>query len=154
MVDWLDGDEFGVKDIDTQSLRENLIEKFKKCRDDQVRNLGIRLEEAFIVGSVARGDASKGMSDIDIIIVLTSDEVGNMNPKFDVATANIAKCLEDEWQLFATQNMLNWITGADIMNFRDDEVDEIAFMFGRDTRTNENFESEYIYDILGDEFHR
>lgn len=154
MVDWLEGDDFGVSDIDVVELRQNLMRVFKQCEHEEDRGLAIEIENAFIVRSVARGTASKTLSDVDIVVQFTSDKVGNMNPEFDLATTHVAKCMEDNWQEIATPNMMKWITSIDIIPVKSENLTELVWRFGQDTRTGENFTSEYIYDILEDEYYK
>jgi len=154
MVDWLEGENFGVKDIDIEELRENIQETFRKCEHEEDRDLGIYIEEAYIVGSVARNDASKGMSDVDIVLQFASEDVGNMDPRYNLATTHVAKCMEDNWESIATPNMMKWITSIDIISAKGDNMADLVWRFGQDTRTGERFDSGYIYDIMENEYRR
>lgn len=154
MVDWLDGDSFGIEDIDTKELRRNLLSTFKESEHEEDRDLQMEMGEAFVVGSVARNTASKGLSDVDIVIQFTSPIAGSMDPKFDLATTHVAKRMEDNWKDIATENMLKWVTGIDIITVKENNISSLISRFGKDTRTDESFESEYIYDIMKEEYYR
>lgn len=103
-------DKFGLGDIDTTGLLDNVVRQFQRCSD----NNDIIIKDVIIFGSVARGDAIKNESDIDILLVVKNLEGNNLDKGLDMAMRNIMVCLEENNEPIITYRNREFIDGVDI----------------------------------------
>lgn len=98
----------GVKQIETL-VRHTL----DLCKDEFE---DVELHSLYVVGSYARGTATAGVSDLDIVVVYNNAAGDNMDPQFDIAREMVVNCLREEIERGATEVMNRAYDGYDVIH--------------------------------------
>lgn len=102
----------GIDDIpDIPTLRANVESIFGNCKSSITGP--VILEDIIIFGSVSRGVASMGESDLDILLVLSNPDGSELDQRFDLDEIIIRQCMENSGGL-VLQRMTDIFGGIDI----------------------------------------
>ena len=101
----------GLTDVpDHELLLSNINDVVGECQQEHGGN--VQLDDAYVFGSYARGIARKGVSDLDILAVLSNPDGDELQPKFDSLRTLITFCLNDHEDTI-TAGFEEWFSGAD-----------------------------------------
>lgn len=148
-------DGISITDTDmVDELEEELIEMFEYCKGTARTNIAI--DNMYIVGSYARGEADPNFSDIDVVISYEHVGGDNMDPHFDVDKGWVSSCMSNHYDERMPWPMRSWADGIDVLAttvvnkqiklghyFDDTRVDEIE----GEARIYDLTNKEYIYEF-------
>lgn len=130
-------DKLSIEDFDTEEIWSNIKKAVQDCIRLEDTEREIKASRAFVVGSLARGEATKE-SDMDILISFTGEE---FDPGVEVTRSIIANCIMQNPELITTRQMEEKMTGdVDIISTRPQNVFNILKRFFSNNRTGEEFE--------------
>lgn len=106
----------GIEDLpDIGTLRSNIATVFNRCKSQT--DSDVVLDDIIMFGSYARGVASKGESDLDLMVIVKDKGDGSSEKDVSLDSAQINICMDN-----MGDNIIlgyeDWFNGVDIINVR------------------------------------
>lgn len=143
----------GVSITDTDivdRLEEEIIDTFEYCKGTAKTDIGI--DNIYIVGSYARGEADKRFSDIDVVI--SYEHIGGeaLDPHFDVDKGWVSSCISNFFKEAMPWWLREWADGIDVLATTTINKHIKLENYFDDTRVGEIEGTPRVYDLTNREY--
>lgn len=141
------GKELSIEDFDTNRLLNNIKTQFQKAKGVARQDANIFLDEVYVVGSLARGEARENKSDVDIFLVFASTTHDELDPDFNLVRTEVATLLSTNERDVITDEMRDSLVGVDVLDGIPRNKTTQLLNFYSDSRTGEDFGDNAVYDL-------
>lgn len=143
----------GVSITDTGivgELEEELIETFEYCKGTARTDIGI--DNIYVVGSYARGEADRRFSDIDVVI--SYEHIGGeaLDPHFDVDKGWVSACMSNYFEDGMPWPLKKWAEDIDVLATTIINKHIKLENYFDDTRVDEIEGTPRVYDLTNREY--